>query len=681
MQKNRKNIIIWSLLACLLVQNLIYPFLVRAELCAQEDFGQIHMLSPWLYCPEPLFKETFSSVCGEQIMLLFQARFKDKEIISAADLDTGSGNFVVEFGDLLRNIFPASEMLGVETFFGFVDPQVNKTAIDKGYKIIEAAPEDINYSAQPELKDSSKDIITINNISKADSHIAQALRMLKPDGLLIITVAKTDISDYQLDEHIETVLKEKGMHILRRSSLPRDYPPSILNKTMNITEGAFFLAWRKEYPLIYQEETGYQQSINLSALSNILQIEVNEKLGPDNDQRIQPMAGLDLDGDFSAHLDIPEELIQIFSQVRVKDSTQTIMERLREIVTTDSQDAREDGRSDVISFAHAITWQGADIKSLRCKGIYPQVNGEQVKEYTKGDGYVSTIPSINENGQIYCLEEKKNPFGTILYKRAQYEFKMHEELTSKAIAVDVPLGIGYYNDISFQGQQVGFALYGLESEQDLRCNTADYMNCLTQMGELLRKIHDAGYVHRYPHFGNFGMVKTTDGIKVVAKDLGSMFRINDMAGENFQEQVIAFRWLDISKMLWGYLQYQMEFTDEISPTKRTLQAVPQFVSGYFGDNWPDYIDTKNIFTMNEDKLGTLFDKEIVNLYNRYINPGYDPAHISDSGEIYKALYKISQQKNKRTQIDQVNGDPQIVSPPAIEEFQRQNAEYLIQSAI
>ncbi|MFH0839182.1 MAG: ARMT1-like domain-containing protein [Candidatus Omnitrophota bacterium] len=172
---------------------------------------------------------------------IIRARFKDRNSICAVDLDTGTGEFVGSFGMLLRKLFDNVSIVGLETLKFLTDQ-----ARSNGNNVIWAAPEAGDYE-KIGIVDSSYDIVTINNITKTWVLIPQAVRILKPDGILFITIEDGDVVD-GLDKSIMSDLEKKGFEVKRFESLPSDYPCS-----PKFTEGVFLICSRKDFPVIVPE--------------------------------------------------------------------------------------------------------------------------------------------------------------------------------------------------------------------------------------------------------------------------------------------------------------------------------------------------------------------------------------------------------------------------------------------
>ncbi len=204
---------------------------------------------------------------------------------------------------------------------------------------------------------------------------------------------------------------------------------------------------------------------------------------------------------------------------------------LFDAVATVSLDIPNDSRSAVIPLANPFELSGITVRGLRFKGIYPAHDGAgAVLPYTAGAGYVPLIiePSgeniitsrMERNDQEYSAQ------GTISYPRLKREAGTALALGSGI--TDVLLGAGLYPDLAFCGEPVGFAVYGMSVARDIRTesyfsDTRDAEDTVSsvsvkafEMGVLLRQMHNAGFIHGYPHLDNIRM--GADGLRLLDLD-------------------------------------------------------------------------------------------------------------------------------------------------------------------
>jgi len=126
---------------------------------------------------------------------IITSRFPDMEIISFADLDTGTGRFVTEFSELLGKYYRGVDGIGVER-----SKSLTRQAIENGHSVVQANPEIEGSYERANLQPGSQEIVTINNIYWAPGPlVAQADRILKPNGMLIIVFNLNDIFEEERD--------------------------------------------------------------------------------------------------------------------------------------------------------------------------------------------------------------------------------------------------------------------------------------------------------------------------------------------------------------------------------------------------------------------------------------------------------------------------------------------------
>jgi len=205
--------------------------------------------------PNTIFKYKFESIAD-----LLEHRFNNRNEISAVDLDTGNGNFVVEFDKLLRTVFNNVDIFGVEWMrINYQDE--HRKLREAGYTIKAGHSQD-DIPNSPDnylnigLTDESRDIVTINNILNAYAIIPQATRIVNPNGLIFITVAEADVVEGD-DSTIIRYLEDNEMAVKRFDTLPLDYPGT----NEYYQEGVLLVAWRKEHPIDFSFVTRQHNTI------------------------------------------------------------------------------------------------------------------------------------------------------------------------------------------------------------------------------------------------------------------------------------------------------------------------------------------------------------------------------------------------------------------------------------
>lgn len=170
----------------------------------------------------PLRKRpSMSPMPGGPILPYIENHFSGRASLSFADLETGSGRFVGPFRRLLERAFAHVEALGVES-----DPQY---VTETGEPIVQARPVIPGDYERMGLADASRDVVTINTIEStviANALIDQAVRIVNPAGLIIVTFEEGDMqAGTTVESQVYERLRAHGFTVeLRR--FPPDFPRS-----------------------------------------------------------------------------------------------------------------------------------------------------------------------------------------------------------------------------------------------------------------------------------------------------------------------------------------------------------------------------------------------------------------------------------------------------------------------
>jgi hypothetical protein len=223
---------------------------------------------------------------------------------------------------------------------------------------------------------------------------------------------------------------------------------------------------------------------------------------------------------------------------------------------------------------------GNVIRGIRLKGGCPNVlpggNGE-IAPYT-GKGYDDIEITVLPNGVINIRQQKGAPLpeGTITEPRLVGEVKTAELLGPTM--THYLLGYGIYQGLSFNGKEVGLAVYGLEYPVDQRlCYVLkeagarrDLRRLSWKAGAMLRMLHDEYKLfHQYPHSGNYSLISNID-IRIVDLDMATV-----MHGFSPRARV-AMRYLDLARSL-------RDFYLDV-PEQERVPMIASFVKGYFQIN-------------------------------------------------------------------------------------------------
>ncbi len=262
-----------------------------------------------------------------------------------------------------------------------------------------------------------------------------------------------------------------------------------------------------------------------------------------------------------------------------------------------------------------LTEPFGDITELRLKGVRIRrgTDGQAQGYHAGGRGYVPIEMSVKEPGKL--LFQKRpgayKAFGGASLKSARHEYDVLVRLQQSDLRenADRPLGVGIYQGVLFQEQPLAFAVIGMHAtdrrfevvvDEDLYDGEAEYSlaffrkdyeqhyplepvdedSLIHSLGVLLRRYHDAGYYHHYPHFAKFGIKPGTNLKQIkpedlVIRDLGSTVERAKLEGaeaEQIAKLAAMHRWLDVTKSLRYLRRDGREPTNLMSLERKCLQG-------------------------------------------------------------------------------------------------------------
>jgi len=279
--------------------------------------------------------------------------------------------------------------------------------------------------------------------------------------------------------------------------------------------------------------------------------------------------------------------------------SQVDLKQLQQYATASISPHKTDIRSVIMPLQTPIKVGGQTIVALRLKGIFPKVgeNGK-VKRYVKGNGAPELLLEVAQKNTLTVrareTEADYKPLGTMglpnLVKEAD------SALLLRSAGTDMLLGIGLFANLSFDNQEVGFLIYGLEKNEDIRIydtyfetlknrgDLLDQSDLAIRTGQQLRKMHQLGIFHRYPHLGNFAC--RANGLTKIV-DLEFSSRLASLPRESWP----AYLYLDVSRVINDYQKsFYYDREDDMVLTCSSL--LPFFLWGYFGkDQSLDLVQT------------------------------------------------------------------------------------------
>src|SRR3989339_618161 len=194
---------------------------------------------------------------------------------------------------------------------------------------------------------------------------------------------------------------------------------------------------------------------------------------------------------------------------------------------TSSFEHEKDKRSAIIRLINPIEIEGRLIMSLRLKGVAPKETDGKVKAYSTGAGFINkdiTCMGKNIIGLTYKSPNDYQADGTMTMTKLSNEVEgaimLGPEIT------DLLLGFGFFEGLTYNDKPVGFAIYGMEREEDLRVGemldraetpetTEKYRPYIIRAAELHRMEHDRRFFHGFLHphnmaFGPKGSLRVVD---------------------------------------------------------------------------------------------------------------------------------------------------------------------------
>ncbi|HTY13847.1 MAG TPA: hypothetical protein VMD02_06640 [Candidatus Omnitrophota bacterium] len=256
---------------------------------------------------------------------------------------------------------------------------------------------------------------------------------------------------------------------------------------------------------------------------------------------------------------------------------------------------------------------GLTVRQLRFKGVKPVASGTEVLRYQSGAGFVPVLLEPAGGSMIAGRRERDaweySAMGTLSLVRLRTEVETALKLGPRR--TDLLLGFGLYDKLHFNGQPVGFAIYGMDRPTDQRLVNAIQRSIMAiqldlrerfgaqarKAGELLRQMHQMGLAHRYPHLGNIGI--GGNGARIV--DLDTAVNISSLP----PGARAAFLYLDLSLII-GYFNLMVAWGGGNKLVGfSAVPLLPDLLNGYFGD------DSGHEFLRRLNGISDFYDTEKV----------------------------------------------------------------------
>lgn len=248
------------------------------------------------------------------------------------------------------------------------------------------------------------------------------------------------------------------------------------------------------------------------------------------------------------------------------------------------------------------------VTTLRLKGVRPRRDGEGrfLGYHTMGRGFVPVDSEPAGPGRIrfWKKEEGYKVFGGTSLSSARHEHEVLKAMASSpnlAPHADRPLGTGAYRESVFGLSGLGFVVIGMTSQdrrlapgvqmdddsedegaRKLVFYLADYEthhrteltpkaaeSFASALGTLMRRYHDAGFYHDFPHFENFGLKPGADpqtlrSEDLIVRDLGTTTLRSTLAAadESGRTALAAMhRWMDLTKSIRYFQRHDNQSND------------------------------------------------------------------------------------------------------------------------
>lgn len=273
-------------------------------------------------------------------------------------------------------------------------------------------------------------------------------------------------------------------------------------------------------------------------------------------------------------------------------------------------------RKIILNLDESITLEsGRVINSLEIKGVV----------YRTGDDVVPPLQEIYKNMQVARLDKNNltamtnrvHLKGAMPLGAAKREYMILEKLYSKGnTQYDYPVGFGKYKNYTHKGKQFGFVITGVENSR--RKRMGDWLNdshqeifdlvaldkarfgylavelferhetFLRHYGQELRRYHDNGFYHGYPHMLNVSWDKEFENI--VLND----FEASKVISHLPVEKRVGYKLVDLSSAYAHFISFitgdlnlikLAAFSDRMNTLGNPFRY---FLEGYFGQDMQGY---------------------------------------------------------------------------------------------
>lgn len=539
--------------------------------------------------------------------------------ISWLDLGSGTGIFIPQWNERLENLgFPKEKITGygveASDLYAIAAQQIN------GLPVLYGDAGDYPSLRLQHPKELPADLFfDLVIISAPDIHaidfkafLETAFHFLKPDGRVLIRLfTYEDASPGQKPRTKDQAGKRREQDKERLAVIKMLEKNRYFDTEYGITSETAKL----ELPM-GNHEVGALISLkkkpavikpSLSAAANIN----GKKAGP-SPRRISRSEAREFEWvkeneEFKRWHDSGNEDVQILQQILTSDSNEAFMTLARKYpkkisVAYYEQTDPTEGRTVYLKLSSPI----GKIHHLRIKAARPRTaeDGVTVLPYPGKRGFTAPIMLPGDNGEIGFQDGGIGPFGGMAIDDAvkEYDFMEYSLFKNRGYNTDKAMAVGLYHHLHYpdnkgHDHRLGFMIAGMihadhrfgiyqrqggdplaylgvihfGSGGGARLSAKNTLSAIEKLGGVLRKLHDDGYAHRYPHLNNFGVyVASHQKIHVILRDLNNIFRFK---GEPEAVQA-AWRFTDFARMR----QYLGKYGEHVKVTDEMMEA---FTRGYF----------------------------------------------------------------------------------------------------
>ncbi|HPG30221.1 MAG TPA: hypothetical protein PLQ81_05510 [bacterium] len=269
--------------------------------------------------------------------------------------------------------------------------------------------------------------------------------------------------------------------------------------------------------------------------------------------------------------------------------------KIKKVLTwQDSGDRFSGTRSVILDLPEKIIFCGRTINAVKIKGagfideennFFPPI----LKSYQKFTASGQISVKFSKTGDLTISPVKNHPIGGLFFDIAKREYYNTLKLLKKHLPVNVPIGYGCFDNLIFQNQKLGFALFGIEDKfdervrqkiendiekirlQNLKTKVKYVCLLIKKCGKLLRNFHNCGYVNTLFQLTNISINKNYCAIHDLDRAI-PVYKLN-------KTELLCYRMLDyytlaLSTAKIAYSDRFINYRNEI---------MNSIAAGYFDD--------------------------------------------------------------------------------------------------